>query len=129
MNRLASRFMIAAVIYGVIGFAGGVYMGATHEFAMRSVHSHINLFGWVSFAIFAVYYQLVAKASESKMAAAHFWLSNIGLIVMTVGLVMLSTNNAAGGPLAGIGSVVSLISFIIFAIVVFSYSCAHCEKK
>jgi hypothetical protein len=57
MNKMAGYFMKAAVIYGVIGFALGVYMGANHAYALRSVHSHLNLLGWNTFVISAFYYQ------------------------------------------------------------------------
>ncbi|MGE5174190.1 MAG: cytochrome-c oxidase [Betaproteobacteria bacterium] len=122
MNRMAGFFMKAAVIYGIIGFALGVYMGAAHEYALRSIHSHLGLLGWTTFAVCALYYQLVPSAANMTLAKVHFWAANIGLVVLAVSLVMLSRGVTAAEPGAAAGSVITFAGLAIFLFVVFSTS-------
>ncbi|CAG0966367.1 hypothetical protein GPROT1_01212 [Gammaproteobacteria bacterium] len=122
MNKTAGNFMKAGVIYALAGFILGVAMGATHEFALRSVHTHLNLIGWASMAIYAMYYQLVPAATRSALAKAHFWLANLGLVVLTASVALLSRGVSAAEPGAAIGSMVSLAALLVFAYIVFSTS-------
>jgi cbb3-type cytochrome oxidase subunit 1 len=132
MKKLAVKFMQVAVVYGLIGLAAGVYMGMTGNFEMNSLHAHLSLLGWLSFALFAVFYHLHPEATESKMAGAHFWLANAGLVIMSTALVMLHSGNKSAEPAAGIGSIILLVSFILFSVIVFTrtLSCkTHGERK
>lgn len=122
MNRMAGHFMKAAVIYGIIGFALGTYMGASHEFAFRSIHSHLSLLGWATFAICAFYYQMVPAAAELRLAKIHFWAANVGLVVLIMSLVLLTKGVAGAEPGAATGSIISFMGLAIFLYVVFSTS-------
>jgi heme/copper-type cytochrome/quinol oxidase subunit 1 len=107
-------------------------MGMTGNFAFNSVHAHLSLLGWVSFALFAVFYHLHPEATESKMAGAHFWLANAGLVIMSTALVMLHSGNRSAEPAAGIGSIILLVSFILFSVVVLARTRSgrtHEERK
>lgn len=120
MNRLAGAFMKAAVIYALIGFTVGVAMGASHNFELRSVHTHLNLIGWASMAVCAMFYQLVPSAAKTALAKAHFWAANAGLVILSASIALIATKAAAADPGAAIGSVVTLASFVLFAYIVFT---------
>lgn len=111
--------MKAAVVYGVIGLTLGVYMGASHQLALMSVHSHLSLLGWVTLGVSALYYQVVPRAAERSLAKVHFWTANIGLIVLALSLMLKAHGVAAAEAGAGIGSVISLAAMAIFAVIVF----------
>lgn len=128
MNRLAGNFMKAAVLYALIGFILGVVMGATHDFTFRSVHTHLNLIGWASMAVYAMFYQLVPEASRSGLARLHFWAANVGVIIMSASVALLAMRVGAADPGAAIGSIVTLLSFIIFAFIVFKSSGAQAQR-
>lgn len=119
MNKVAGYFMKAAVIYGLAGMVLGVFMGARHDFALRSVHSHLALLGWLTLSVSAFFYQIIPDASRLAAAKAHFWVANAGMIVLIVSLAFLSRGVAAADPGAAAGSVISLAAFAIFAFVVF----------
>jgi cbb3-type cytochrome oxidase subunit 1 len=125
---MAGYFMKSAVIYGVIGYGLGVYMGAGHEYALRTVHSHLNLLGWTTLAVCAFYYQLVPAAANKALAKVHFWTANIGLVVLSVSLVLLARGVAAAEPGAAAGSVISFVGLAIFLYVVFSTSKRTADK-
>ncbi len=122
MNRMAGLFIKAAVIYGVTALALGVYMGATHELSLLTVHSHVSLLGWVTLAICAMYYQLVPSAAQRALAKVHFWTANAGLIMLSTSLVLKSEGVSAAEVGAGIGSVLSLVALAMFLYVVFHTS-------
>jgi cbb3-type cytochrome oxidase subunit 1 len=118
MNRIAGNFMKAAVVYGMFGFALGVYMGASHEYALLSTHSHLGLLGWVTFALCALYYQQVPAAAGRKLATVHFWTANAGLIVLAFSLVLKSRGIASAEPGAAAGSVLSFAALAMFFFIV-----------
>lgn len=111
------RFLKIAVIYFIIAVSLGLVMGIIHNFALASVHAHLNLLGWVSMAIFGVIYSLYPTASETKLAKAHFWLHNIGLPVMQGGLfIMILTQNAAFTIVTIVGSIMVVVGVLLFGI-------------
>ena len=122
MNRMAGYFMKAAVIYGIIGFALGVYMGANHEFGFRSIHSHLSLLGWATFAVCAFYYQMVPSAADLTVAKVHFWAANIGLVVLVASLTLLTKGVMGAEPGAAIGSTISFAGLAMFLYIVFRTS-------
>ena len=128
MNRMAGYFMKSAVIYGLMGFALGVYMGANHEFALRSTHSHLSLLGWATFGVCALYYQLVPAAANLALAKIHFWTANAGLIMLVTSLVLLSRGVSAAESGAAAGSVISFAGLAIFLYVVFRTSRRTAEE-
>lgn len=119
MNRTAANFMKAGVIYALLGFVIGLAMAASNDFSLRSVHTHLNLIGWASMAIFSMYYQLVPQASRSSLARVHFWLANIGLVFLTVSIALLSMQVRAAEPGAAAGSIASVGALLLFAYIVF----------
>ncbi len=119
MNRIAGAFIKAAVVYGVAGLTVGVYMGATHQLSLMTVHSHLSLLGWITLAVCALYYQVAPGAAKQTLARAHFWTANVGLIVLVTSLVLKSRGVSAAEAGAGIGSVLSLAALVLFAIIVF----------
>lgn len=122
MNKLAGLFMKAGVFYALLGFALGLMMAGSKDFTLRSVHTHLNLIGWASMAIYAMYYQLVPSASNTGAAKVHFWLANAGVLVMTISVGLLVSGVKAADPGAAVGSIASIASLALFAYIVFKRS-------
>lgn len=85
------------------------------DFSLTSAHAHINLLGWVSLALSGIVYTLFPAAANHTLAKVHFWLHNIGLPCMIIGLV-LTLKQIAKTPLIEIGGTVAIIGIILFAI-------------
>lgn len=116
-EKLGLRFLKIAVLYFIIAVSLGLIMGIIHNFALSSVHAHLNLLGWVSMAIFGIIYSLYPTASETKLAKTHFWLHNIGLPVMQGGLfIMVLTQNEAFTIVTIVGSIMVVIGVFLFGI-------------
>lgn len=128
MNKLAGYFMKAGVIYALLGFALGIIMAASKDFTLRSVHTHLNVIGWASMAVFALYYQMVPSAAASGVAKGHFLLANAGLLLMTVSVGLLASGFGEAEAGAAAGSIAMLTSMALFAVIVFKYSKDNHEK-
>ena len=113
-------FIRIAVVYFLIGVLLGNYMGATMNFIDRPVHVHINLLGWVSMALFGLLYLRYDKVRNSKLAAWHFWLTNISLPPMMLSLSLMMHGNASAGPVVGITSAVTGVATLLLVINIFT---------
>jgi len=111
---LGIRFLKIAVIYFLIGIFMGMFMSITHQFQYAPSHAHMNLLGWVSLALAGIIYHLFPSIAENKLAKTHFWLHNVGLPIMMVGLIILEAGNPAIEPMIAIGATVTTIGIIAF---------------
>jgi len=88
MDRFARRFILMSIIYlGIASILGIVMLGSEKAMALKFVHSHLNLLGWVSMMIYGVGYHILPRFMgrplySTKIGEAQFWLANIGLAVM-----------------------------------------------
>jgi cbb3-type cytochrome oxidase subunit 1 len=117
MTGLAARFFGSAVVYAVVGMALGLAMGMTHDHSQMPTHAHILVIGWVSFAIYGLFYHLFPAAAAGTLAAAHFWLAQAGLVTLITGLFLMFAGTSSAEPLAAIGSIGLLVSAVLFAFV------------
>lgn len=116
MNGIARYFMLLGVISVVLGMAWGIQMAASGDHSMAAAHAHLNLLGWVTCAIFAFYYHAVPTAAEGPLPLVHLLIATAGLITIVPGIAMALRHD--GETLAKIGSLLSLLSMLIFAVVV-----------
>ncbi|MFS0863023.1 cytochrome-c oxidase [Fredinandcohnia sp. 179-A 10B2 NHS] len=113
------RFIKISVLYFLIGVLLGMGMSMSGAHTLVGVHAHVNLLGWVSMALAGVIYYLFPHAGESKLGKAHFWLHNIGLPVMMVGLTLLMQGNTALEPVIAVGGTITTLAVILFVVNVF----------
>lgn len=113
------RFLKIAVAYLLLGVTLGLVMGIQHNFALAPVHAHINLLGWASLALVGIIYHLFPEAGKTTLARVHFWLHNLSLPVLMVGLAFLLTGHEAFDPIVAIGSVAMVGALFVFAANIF----------
>lgn len=111
---MGKTFIKIAAVYFSIGVLLGMTMGMIHDFRLTSLHAHVNLLGWVSMAIFGIIYSIYPSVSTTKLAKTHFWLHNIGLPIMMIGLLCESYGISAGLPIMIVGSLAVVIGTLIF---------------
>lgn len=119
-DDIALAWFRAAAIYLLIAVALGVMMGARGDFALRSVHSHLNLLGWVSLALMGLIYQQLPWLARKRLAKCQFWLHNLGLAGMATGLAAKLRDIAQADALLGAGSVLLAVAVAIFSFNIFS---------
>lgn len=125
----SSRFLLASLLWLAVGvlmgavFASGpgflALKNSGHDFELvfASVHSHINLLGWLSNALFALVYGVLPGLAgrplySGRLARLHFWLLNVGLGGMMAALFagaaagsrVYSAARDSGGDLFGTGN-------------------------
>jgi len=119
-ERVSRRWFLTAITYFAIGAGFGVYMGASGDHALFSVHSHISLLGWASMGLTGLLYKSFPAAAQTGFAAWHFWLYQISVPVMLIAVAVINVGNKNADPVAGIASIVLLVSVLLFWWAVFS---------
>lgn len=110
------KFIKVSVCYFVIGVCLGMYMSITESFNFTPVHVHINLLGWTAMTLAGLIYVAFPNAANTGLAKVHFWLHNIALPVMMIGLAFLVSGVGAAGTAVAIGGSVMVLGIILFAI-------------
>ena len=117
MTWFAKAFLKASLGWLALGVSVGVAMAAHPVWTVyRLAHVHTMLLGFVAMMIFGVAYHVVPRfvgfpLHRPALAGAHWWLANVGLVLMaggfvarvlapTVGTVVLAT----GGALSALGA-------------------------
>mgnify|MGYP000249662387 CR=1 FL=1 len=112
-------FFRAAVVYALIAMALGLHMGLSGDHSQLTAHAHINLVGWVSIFLYGTFLKL-HPAGNGRLSALLWFTANAGVIVMAAGLLILYSGNVPlGDPLAGIGSIITILAMALFAVIVF----------
>lgn len=120
---MGARWIKAAVIYFLIGVGLGLYMHATIELQWGATHAHINVVGWLTTAVIGLIYTIYPQAGNSILGKVHFWLYNIGLPVLLIGMLIIQP--ALGMPMILIqicvwgGGGALAISILLFIVNVF----------
>ncbi|WP_110111689.1 cbb3-type cytochrome c oxidase subunit I [Bacillus sp. CGMCC 1.16541] len=110
------RLIKISAAYFAIGVLIGYYMSTAHNYELTPVHVHINLLGWTSLTLAGILYQLFPTLGENKLAKAHFWLHNIGLPVMMIGLaLMILLRNEQFVPIVAIGGTFTALAVLTFS--------------
>ncbi|MBW3110961.1 cytochrome-c oxidase [Bacillus sp. MCCB 382] len=103
-----------SVVYFMIGVCIGLYMSMVHDYTLAPVHVHINLLGWTALTLAGIIYHLFPAVSSTKLAKAHFWIHNIGLPLMMIGLFLFVLGNEAVVPIIATGGVLTTVGVLLF---------------
>lgn len=81
---MGAKWIKNSVLYFAIGLAFGLFMYYAIDLQWKATHAHINLVGWLS-----VIYSVYKEAAETSLTKVQFWLYNIGLSFLFVGMMMI----------------------------------------
>jgi hypothetical protein len=113
MRSIDKAFFTLAVLMALVGMLLGIQMGMAHDFQLVPVHTHINLVGWVSLALFGIGYRL-GLAKAGALAVFHFWIAAAGAILLPVGIYLATTRQQE--TVVIIGSLLTLASMLLFLV-------------
>ena len=113
MQRIDRAFFILAVVLGLAGMVLGIQMGMAHDFQLVPVHTHINLVGWVSMALFGIGYR-VGLAKSGRLAVLHFWVAAAGAILLPIGIYLSITQQQEAVVI--VGSLLTVASLLLFLV-------------
>lgn len=122
MSKTTLGFLGAGLFYLMLGVTLGVLFFIFPETkVLRPVHTHLNLVGFVMFAIFGVGYHILPRfrgnpLHSESLAWFQFWLSNIGLVgllvLMGIGAYQTSDGLRVGQAIFGATLAVSMYLFV-----------------
>jgi hypothetical protein len=119
LSPSASTWLKLAVVYLIVGVSLGIAMGATENFLLRPVHTHLNLLGFTTVALAGLVYRAYPAAAESRLARAHFWLHNTAVPVMMASLAILLSGHREIVPVLVVSEFVAAAGVLVFAVNVF----------
>ena len=108
--------ILSATIYALIGMGIGIMMGISQDHSMAPVHAHLNLLGWVSFAIYGLFYHAQPHIAESRRARLHIAMATLGVWLLIPGIAMASMGMSEVP--AVLGSLLTVASMALFAAIV-----------
>lgn len=112
MRGVALWFFASGVVYVTAGMIFGIWMSASGDHTLGGAHAHLNLVGWVTMALFGVFYHFVPSVAGTRLAYLHFIVATLGVWFMVPGIAIAIMG---GTPLpAIIGSFLTLGSMLIF---------------
>ncbi len=88
MDKFVKGFIVMSIVYlGISTVLGLVMLGNPNMMAIKFVHSHLNMLGWVSMMIYGVGYHILPRFMgrplySNKIGETQFWLANISLVGM-----------------------------------------------
>jgi len=117
---IKSLFRIS-VSLGVIGIVLGIVMGIRQDFAL--MHAHLNLVGFVTMFLSALYYRVVPEAAASRLARYQAIVSVAGAVVFPIGIAcVLLGGHERFEPVVVAGALTVLLGMALFAVIVFRTS-------
>jgi heme/copper-type cytochrome/quinol oxidase subunit 1 len=114
--RIGVSLVRIASVYLLVGLVLGLAMAVGEEFSLMSVHSHVLLLGWATLAITGVVYLVLPRCAGNRLAAAHFWLHNLGLPVMMASVAAEALGEPRAEPLIGAGSILVIVGLGLFTL-------------
>lgn len=117
MNGIGKAFFVSALVYGVLGMLLGLHMGISKNHGQMPTHAHIMVVGWLSFAVFGLFYAHYQSAVPKLLARLHLWLAQISFAGLVIGLWLIYSGRSEYEPVAAISSMAYAASFLVFVAV------------
>jgi uncharacterized membrane protein len=116
---IKSLFRIS-VSLGLIGIVLGIVMGIRQDFVLMPAHAHLNLLGFVTMFLSALYYRVVPEAAASGLARYQAVVSVAGAVVFPIGIAcVLLGGHDRFEPVVVAGALTVLLGMALFAVIVF----------
>jgi hypothetical protein len=117
------RLIRFAAIFGLVGTFIGSHMAGQMDYALKPIHAHILLVGWLSVFAWGIFYK-VYTIKYKKLVAVHSILGMAGALGLTVGMWMYNLNpfqlNESFVTVFFIfGGTLLLLAFLLFVAITF----------
>jgi hypothetical protein len=116
MRDAATTFFLAAVACALGGMIWGIQMAMSENHLLAPAHAHLALVGWVTLALFGIYYRLTPLANGTALSRIHALTAIPGVAVMVPGIAIVVQGGTSA--LAAAGAILSLTSMVIFFVTV-----------
>ena len=112
---VSNLFLKSAVVFLLVGLGIGLKMGISGNHDLIATHTHVNLLGWVSSALFGFYYAINLERARARTAVLHFWSYTSGVASMVLGLLLEEIGVQGVEPLIAAGAFTVYAATLFFA--------------
>jgi len=115
------KFIITALCYAIAGMVLGIFMAATRNHGELVTHAHAMLAGFVVSFMYGLCHKLWLHNNTSLLAQAQFYLHQVGVLGMVIGLFLLYGNLIAIDkidPVLALSSLAVLIAMLLMLILI-----------
>ena len=120
MKNPVKLLLVFAGIFGLIGSLMGAHMAGSGSYALRPIHAHILVVGWLSLFSWSVFYK-VFDVEYNALSKFHVWSAIIGTTGLVIGMFL---TNVISFNLPEVftlivyigGGVALLLSFVAFVV-------------
>lgn len=105
-----------ASVYFAVGVLLSLIMSVSGDYRLSNVQSHINFLGWASLGLIGLTYVAFSAASTTLLASIHFWLHNIGLPVLILGIAARKYGVHDMEPVIIIGGLLLVVAVVLFMV-------------
>ena len=91
--NISRNYLVIGSLYLLVGIILGMYMGGKQDFTLAPVHAHINLLGFTLMTLFGIAYRVLPGLAGNALAKVHFWLHQLGALILLIGLFLLMNGN------------------------------------
>ena len=119
-----------SVCLGLAGVSLGIFMGIRQDFTLVPVHAHLNLIGFVTMFLTALYYRAVPEAAQLRLARYQAAVSVGGAVLFPLGIagVLLGGHDRFQAVVVT-GALIVLLGKLLFVAIVFRTSGSAPRKK
>ena len=111
MRKIGDYYILAGLVWLVLGMAFGIWMGIAQKFDFANSHAHLNLVGFATSLLFGLVYRQYAGLAQSRIAALQFWVYEIGAVLLVAG--KMTVDGGGGDTLVKIGSIVVIVGALL----------------
>jgi hypothetical protein len=116
---IKSLFRIS-VSLGLLGMALGIVMGIRQDFMLAPAHAHLNLLGFVTLFLSALYYRVVPEAAGNGLARYQAAISVAGAVMFPIGIAcVLLGGHDRFEPVVVAGALTVLLGMALFVVIVY----------
>lgn len=112
--RVAQYCISVAAGAALCGMSLGIFMASHQDFTLAPAHAHLNLLGWVSMALYGLWYR-GAEMVRPRLAWTQAIVATIGFVTMVVALALMLLTGVHGyEALIGVGAVFTVLGMALF---------------
>ncbi|EKO3441062.1 TonB-dependent receptor [Vibrio fluvialis] len=113
------KFVTSSLGYAILGMLLGIYMAASHNHGQLVTHAHIMLAGFVVSFIYSLCHKLWLTNGDTSLAKVQFWIHQVGVLIMVVGLFLLYGQFIAMevlDPILALSSILVLVGMVLMKV-------------
>lgn len=103
------KFILTSLGYAIVGMVLGIVMAASKNHGQHVTHAHIMLAGSVVSFMYGLCHKLWLNNTESKLAKIQFYMHQLGVAFLSLGLFLLYGQYAAEATIEPVLSISSLL--------------------